>query len=161
MMMVVSTIIIYNYHVLNYLYMRNSVLNAKHYFIYSSIQPFKVCDVNPVYNRKTRAYGGKATYKEKKLRSYQRTSSRYFTCFNIYEFQLPQLNNTSSLIMQFEFHIPWYIQFSHSVVFDFVTPQTAAHQASLQITNSQNWLKLTSTESVMASLASPWYINCE
>lgn len=33
MMMVVSTIIIYNYHVLNNLYMRNSVLNAYHYFI--------------------------------------------------------------------------------------------------------------------------------
>ena len=33
----------------------------------------------------------------------------------------------------------------------FVTPRTAAHQASLSITNSQSLLKLMSTESVMPS----------
>ena len=33
----------------------------------------------------------------------------------------------------------------------FTTPWTAAHQASLSITNSQSWLKLMSTESVMPS----------
>ena len=36
-----------------------------------------------------------------------------------------------------------------SHVYLFVTPWTAAHQASLSITNSQNLLKLTSIESVM------------
>ena len=41
------------------------------------------------------------------------------------------------------------VQFSHSVVPDFATPWTEAHQASLSITNSQSLLKLTSTESVM------------
>ena len=33
----------------------------------------------------------------------------------------------------------------------FATPWTAAHQASMSITNSQNWLKLMSIESVMPS----------
>ena len=33
----------------------------------------------------------------------------------------------------------------------FATPWTAAHQASLSITNSRSWLKLMSTESVMPS----------
>ena len=33
----------------------------------------------------------------------------------------------------------------------FTTPWTAAHQASLSITNSQSWLKLMSTESLMPS----------
>ena len=42
------------------------------------------------------------------------------------------------------------IQFS-SVVSDSVTPWTAAHQASLSITNSQNLLKLMSIETVMPS----------
>ena len=42
------------------------------------------------------------------------------------------------------------IQFS-SVVSDSVTPWTAAHQASLCITNSQNLLKLMSIETVMPS----------
>ena len=40
---------------------------------------------------------------------------------------------------------------SHSLVSDSVTPWTAAHQASLSITNSQNLLKLTSIRSVMSS----------
>ena len=41
------------------------------------------------------------------------------------------------------------VQFSHSVVYDSVTPWTAAHQASLSITNSQSLPKLISIESVM------------
>ena len=43
------------------------------------------------------------------------------------------------------------VQFSHSVVFDFATPWTAAHQASLSITNSWSSLKLMSIELVMPS----------
>ena len=42
-------------------------------------------------------------------------------------------------------------QFSRSVVSDFASPWTAAHQASLSITNSQSLLKLISIESVMPS----------
>ena len=41
------------------------------------------------------------------------------------------------------------VQFSHSVISDSPTPQTAAHQASLSITNSQSLLKLMSMELVM------------
>ena len=43
------------------------------------------------------------------------------------------------------------VQFSCSAMSDFATPWTAAHQASLSITNSQSLLKLMSTESVMPS----------
>ena len=43
------------------------------------------------------------------------------------------------------------VQFSHSVMFDSVTPWTAARQASLSNTNSWSLLKLMSIESVMAS----------
>ena len=43
------------------------------------------------------------------------------------------------------------VQLSHSVVSDSATPWTAAHQASLSITNSQRLLKLKSIESVMPS----------
>ena len=43
------------------------------------------------------------------------------------------------------------VQFSHSVMSDSATPWTAARQASLSITNSQNLLKLMSIESVMPS----------
>ena len=43
------------------------------------------------------------------------------------------------------------VQFSCSVMFDSATPWTAAHQASLSITNSQGLLRLMSIESVMAS----------
>ena len=42
-------------------------------------------------------------------------------------------------------------QFSHSVVSDFATTQTAACEASLSVTNSQSLLKLMSIESVMSS----------
>ena len=58
----------------------------------------------------------------------------------------------------------WYLTFSFpfhfspvssvqslSRVWLFATPWTAAHQASLSITNSRNWLKLVSVESVMPS----------
>ena len=43
------------------------------------------------------------------------------------------------------------VQFSHSVVSNSVNPWTAAHQASLSITNSQSLLKLMSIASVMPS----------
>ena len=43
------------------------------------------------------------------------------------------------------------VQFSRSVVWLFATPWTAAHQASLFITNSRGSLKLMSIESVMPS----------
>ena len=43
------------------------------------------------------------------------------------------------------------VQFSHSVVSESATPWTAAHQASLSITNSYGLLKLMSIESVMPS----------
>ena len=43
------------------------------------------------------------------------------------------------------------VQFSCSVVSDSATPWTAAHQASLSITNSRSWLKLMSSELVMPS----------
>ena len=47
-------------------------------------------------------------------------------------------------------NISW-VQFSRSVVSDFETPWTAAHQASLSIPNSWSLLKLMSIESVMSS----------
>ena len=47
--------------------------------------------------------------------------------------------------------IAYYSVQSLSCVWLFVTPWTAAHQASLSITNSQSLLKLTSIESVMPS----------
>ena len=43
------------------------------------------------------------------------------------------------------------VQLSSSVVSDFVTQWTAAHQAPLSFTNSQSLLKLMSIESVMPS----------
>ena len=43
------------------------------------------------------------------------------------------------------------VQFSHSVMSNFVTPWTAARQASLSLTNSWSLLKLVSVESVMPS----------
>ena len=44
-----------------------------------------------------------------------------------------------------------WVQFSHSVMSDSATPQTAAHQASLSITNSWSPPKPMSIESVMPS----------
>ena len=49
------------------------------------------------------------------------------------------------------------VQFSRSVVSDSATPWTAAHQASLSITNSQSLLKLMSIESVVPSY---YFILC-
>ena len=46
---------------------------------------------------------------------------------------------------------PSSVQFSHSLMFDSVIPWTAAHQASLSITNSRSLPKLLSTEWVMPS----------
>ena len=46
---------------------------------------------------------------------------------------------------------PTILQFSHSVVWLFMTPWTAEWQASLSITNSWSLLKLMSIKSVMAS----------
>ena len=43
------------------------------------------------------------------------------------------------------------VQFSHSVMSDFATPGTVAHQASLSIINSRSLRKLMSVESVMPS----------
>ena len=43
------------------------------------------------------------------------------------------------------------VQFSSVAQSDSVTPWTAAHQASLSITNSQSFLKLMSIESLMSS----------
>ena len=43
------------------------------------------------------------------------------------------------------------VQFRHSVVSNTLTPWTAAHQASLSISNSQSLLKLISVDSVMPS----------
>ena len=43
------------------------------------------------------------------------------------------------------------VQFSRSVMFDSATPQTAARQASVSITNSRSLLKLMSIKSVMLS----------
>ena len=43
------------------------------------------------------------------------------------------------------------VQFSCSVMSEYATPWTTAHQASLSITNSQSLLKLTSIELVMTS----------
>ena len=43
------------------------------------------------------------------------------------------------------------VKFSHLVMSDSATPWTAAHQASLSITNSWSLLKLMSIESVMPS----------
>ena len=56
------------------------------------------------------------------------------------------------------FHLLYYettgkrlLLFSHPVVSDSATPQTAAHRASLSITDSWSLLKLMSIESVMPS----------
>ena len=46
------------------------------------------------------------------------------------------------------------VQFSRSVMSDSVTPWTAAHWASLSITNSRNWVKLLSSSSSSISIGS-------
>ena len=55
------------------------------------------------------------------------------------------MGNCFSLDVRIQF------QFSRSVVSNFATPWTVAHQASLYITNSQSLLKLTSIELIMPS----------
>ena len=55
------------------------------------------------------------------------------------------------------------VQFSHSVMSDSETPWTAAHQASLSITNSRSLLKLMSIKSVMPSnhlILCPFFSSC-
>ena len=52
-------------------------------------------------------------------------------------------------------HLYPAVQFSRSGVSDSATPWTAAQQASLSITNSWTWLKLTSIKSVMPSNPHP------
>ena len=58
-----------------------------------------------------------------------------------------------SIYILFKFFsiIGYLVQFSRSLVSDSATPWTAAHQASLSITNSQSLLKFMSNESVMPS----------
>ncbi|KAI4547965.1 hypothetical protein MG293_000295 [Ovis ammon polii] len=51
--------------------------------------------------------------------------------------------------------IPWMeepVQFSHSVMSDSVTPWTAAHQASLSVTNSRSLLKLSVHPAISSSV---------
>ena len=57
-------------------------------------------------------------------------------------------SGTSALLTAFQHCPAGSSQFSHSV---FATPWTAAHQASLSITNSWSLLKLTSIELIMPS----------
>ena len=55
------------------------------------------------------------------------------------------------VIMLLIFSVTKSVQFSRSVMSNSATPWTAAHQASLSITNSQSLLKVMSIESVMPS----------
>ena len=57
----------------------------------------------------------------------------------------------STIISQKNVFVKHSVQFSCSVMSNSATPWTAAHQASLSITNSQSLLKLMSIESVMPS----------
>ena len=68
----------------------------------------------------------------------------FFLLFSIKEFLLKCKLHSIILVSGIS-------QFSHSVVSNSVTPWTAAHQASLSTTNSQDLLKLMSIESVMPS----------
>ena len=68
-------------------------------------------------------------------------------CFSRLEFK----QNTTSFSLVFSFRKIWRHPFSFSRVRLFVTPWTAARQASLSITNSRSLLKLMSIESVMPS----------
>ena len=55
------------------------------------------------------------------------------------------------VVVVYIFLVPSSVPFSRSVVSDSATPWTAAHQASMSITNSRSWPKLMSIESVMPS----------
>ena len=70
-----------------------------------------------------------------------------FSTLRLTRCYLPR-NRTNSAFLK---KCPAYIQFSRSVVSDSATPWTAAHQASLSITNSQSLPKFMSIESVMPS----------
>ena len=79
----------------------------------------------------------------------QTTEVTSCTCMYIYVYMIP---TKSSIIHSFfQVHVELLsgsVQFSCSV---FVTPWTAAHQASLSVTNSWSLLKLMSIESAMPS----------
>ena len=62
----------------------------------------------------------------------------------------PKCPSTKEWIKKMYIYI-YPVQFSRSVMFDSATPQTAARQASLSITNSRSLLKLMSIKSVMPS----------
>ena len=69
-----------------------------------------------------------------------------------YQLQVMGLSITISMFLRFIFKPDQFSSFqSFSCVRLFVTPWTAAHQASLSITNSWNLLKLMSIKSVMLS----------
>ena len=67
--------------------------------------------------------------------------------------RLKRLGSSSSIHVSILFQILFLVQFSSVAqsVWYFVTPRTAACQASLSINNSQSWLKLMSIELVMPS----------
>ena len=63
--------------------------------------------------------------------------------------KLPHNLQMKSTLFHFYYPVHSSVQFSRSVMSDSATPWTAARQASLSITNSQNLLKLMSIESAM------------
>ena len=63
--------------------------------------------------------------------------------------KLPHNLQMKSTLFHFYYPVHSSVQFSRSVMSDSATPWTAARQASLSITNSQNLLKHRSIESVM------------
>ena len=75
----------------------------------------------------------------------------YISPPNLFSLSLKQLS--SACYGELAHGSPWCssVHFSRSVVSDFVTPWTAAQQASLSITNSQSQLNFMSIESVMPS----------
>ena len=85
---------------------------------------------------------GKETYKQKCFQTFKYLFLLLLSYWKVVLFSMP-----------FKFHWPLY-QFSSvqllSRVQLFATPWTAAHQASLSITNSRSLLKFMSTESVMS-----------
>ena len=77
-------------------------------------------------------------------------SNNNANCINTCNKRTLYLCQVSPLPRDF-FHGVTSVQFSRSVVSDSATPWTAAHQASLSITNSWSLLKVMSIESVMPS----------
>ena len=80
----------------------------------------------------------------------QRNSSIHIRFWISYEFHFEKLPDSGVYKSNLKIKKK-SAQFSCSVVSDFVISWTAAHQASLSITNSQNMIKLMSTELVMLS----------